>query len=72
MVSYALTILFEHAFVDISRSQGCKKTTCKNVENKGQNRARKEKEKTPSDEPTVPQIQASVQSSDELVHRVKP
>jgi hypothetical protein len=32
----------------------------------------KEKEKTPSDEPTVPQIQASVQSSDELVHRAKP
>jgi hypothetical protein len=47
-------------------------TTCTNVENKGQNRARKGKEKTPSDEPTVPQIQASVQSSDELVHRVKP
>jgi hypothetical protein len=32
----------------------------------------KEKEKTPSDEPTVPQIQASMQSSDELVYRVKP
>jgi hypothetical protein len=43
-----------------------------NEENKGQNRARKGKEKTSSDEPTVPQIQALVQSSDELVHRVKP
>jgi hypothetical protein len=41
----------------------------KNAKTKGQNRARKGKEKTPSDEPTVPQIQASVQSSDELVHR---
>jgi hypothetical protein len=39
---------------------------------KGQNRARKGKEKTPSDEPTVLYLQASVQSSDELVHRVKP
>jgi hypothetical protein len=70
--SLGLTILFEHVFVDISRSQWCKKTTCKNAKTKGQNRARKGKEKTPSDEPTVPQIQASVQSSDELVHRVKP
>jgi hypothetical protein len=64
--------LFDHVFVDISRSQGCKKTPCKNAKTKGQNRARKGKKKTPSDEPTVPQIQASVQSSDELVHRVKP
>jgi hypothetical protein len=39
----------------------------KNEKNKGQNRARKWKEKTPSDELTIPQIQASVQSSDELV-----
>jgi hypothetical protein len=30
------------------------------------------KDKTQSDEPTVPQLQGSVQSSDELVHRVKP
>jgi hypothetical protein len=70
--SLGLTILFEHVFVDISRSQGCKKTPCKSAKTKGQNRARKEKEKTPSDEPTVPHLQASVQSSDELVHRVKP
>jgi hypothetical protein len=46
--------------------------TCKKAKTKGQNQARKGKEKTPSNEPTVPQIQASVQSSDELVHRVKP
>jgi hypothetical protein len=64
--------IFEHVFVDISRSQGCKKTTCKNAKTKGQIRARKGKEKTLSDEPTVPQIQASVQSSDEVVHRAKP
>jgi hypothetical protein len=32
----------------------------------------KGKENTPSDEPTVPYLQASVQSSDELVQRVKP
>jgi hypothetical protein len=64
--------LFEHVFVDISRFLGCKKTTCKNAKTKGQNGARKGKEKTPSDEPTVPQIQALVQSSDELVHRVNP
>jgi hypothetical protein len=38
---------------------------------KGQKRERKEKERTPSDEPTVPRLQASVQSSDELVHWVK-
>jgi hypothetical protein len=43
-----------------------------NAKIKGQNRARKGKEKTQSDEPTVPQIQVSVQSLDELVHRVKP
>jgi hypothetical protein len=64
--------MFQHVFVDISRSQGCKKTTCKNEQNKGQNRVRKGKEKIPSDEPTVPQLQASVQSLDELVYRVKP
>jgi hypothetical protein len=64
--------LFEHVFVDISRSQGCKKITCKNAKIKGQNRARKRKEKTPSDDPTVPHLHASVQSSDEIVHRVKP
>jgi hypothetical protein len=40
-------------FLDTSRSQGCKKTTYQNEKIKGQNRARKEKEKTPSDEPTV-------------------
>jgi hypothetical protein len=38
---------------------------------KGQKRERKEKEKTLSDEPAVPRLQASVQSSDELVHWVK-
>jgi hypothetical protein len=59
-----------HAFVGISRSQGCKKNTCQKERIKGQNWARKGKEKTPLDEPTVPQLQASVQSSDELVHRV--
>jgi hypothetical protein len=32
----------------------------------------KEKEKTSSDEPTVPLLQASVQSSNELVHKVQP
>jgi hypothetical protein len=48
------------------------KTTCKNAKTKGQNRARKGKEKTPSDDPTVPHLHASVESSDELVHRVKP
>jgi hypothetical protein len=69
--SLGLTILFERVFVDISRSQGCKKTTCKNTKTKGQNRTRKGKEKTPSDDPTVPHLHASVQSSDELVHRVK-
>jgi hypothetical protein len=42
-----------HVFVDTSRSQECKKTTCQSEKNKGQNRARKRKEKTPSDEPTV-------------------
>jgi hypothetical protein len=52
-------------------SQGCKKTTCENAKIKGQNRARKGKEKTQSEEPTVPQLQASVQSSDELVLRAK-
>jgi hypothetical protein len=61
-----------HVFVGISRSQGCKKNTCQKERIKGQNRAREGKEKTPSDEPTVPQIQASMQSSDELVYRVKP
>jgi hypothetical protein len=70
--SLGLTILFEHVFVDISRSQGCKKTTSKNAKTKGQNRARKGKEETPSDDPTVPHLHVSVQSSDELVHRVKP
>jgi hypothetical protein len=54
-----LTILFYHVFVDTSRSQGCKKTTCQNEKIKGQNRARKGKEKTPSDEPTVPFLVAS-------------
>jgi hypothetical protein len=38
--SLGLTILFEHVFVDISSSQGCKKTPCKNAKTKGQNRAR--------------------------------
>jgi hypothetical protein len=65
-------MIIEHVFVDISRSQGCKKTTCKNAKTKGQNQARKGKEKIPSDDPTVPHLHASVQSSDELVHRVKP
>jgi hypothetical protein len=51
--SLGLTILFEHVFVGISRSQGCKKTTCKNAKTKGQNRARKGKEKTPTIAPTL-------------------
>jgi hypothetical protein len=55
-----------------SRSQGCKNFTYQKERIKGQNRARKGKEKTMSDELTVPQLQASVQSKDELVHRVKP
>jgi hypothetical protein len=33
---------------------------------------RKRRKKTPSDEPTVPKKQALVQSSDELVHWLKP
>jgi hypothetical protein len=45
-----------HVFADISRSQGCQNTTCQiekivyfsRVKNK------KKKERTPSDEPTVP------------------
>jgi hypothetical protein len=45
--------IFKHVFVDTSRSQECKKTTRQSGKNKGQNRARKGKEKTPSDEPTV-------------------
>jgi hypothetical protein len=75
MASYAISsslILVKHVFVDTTRSQGCRKTTCQNEKNKGQNRARNGKEKTSSDEPTVPQLQASVQSSEELVHRAKP
>jgi hypothetical protein len=46
--------IVQHVFVDTSRSQGCKNITCQNEKIKGQNWARKEKEKTPSDEPTVP------------------
>jgi hypothetical protein len=46
--------IVQHVFVDTSRSQGCKNITCQNEKIKGQNRARKEKENTPSDEPTVP------------------
>jgi hypothetical protein len=48
--------IVEHVFVDISRSQGCRNTTCRedSLFFKGQKQERKEKERTPSDEPTVP------------------
>jgi hypothetical protein len=36
-------LIVQHAFVDTSRSQGCKNITCQNDKIKGQNRARKEK-----------------------------
>jgi hypothetical protein len=42
------------------------------LENQGSKQSMKGKEKTPSDEPTVSKQQVSVQSWDELVHRVKP
>jgi hypothetical protein len=44
--------IVQHVFVDISRTQGCQNITF--LFFKGQKRERKEKEKTPSDEPTVP------------------
>jgi hypothetical protein len=50
--------IVEHVFVDISRSQGCKNTTCQNEKIVYFSRFKaveeKEKEETPSDEPTVP------------------
>jgi hypothetical protein len=49
--------IVEHVFVDISRSQGCKNITCQNEKivyilmvNRQEE---KEKQKTPSDDPTV-------------------
>jgi hypothetical protein len=58
--------IVEHVFVDISRPQGCKNTTCQNGEKE------KEKEKrAPSNEPTVPLEEAPVQATDEVEHCVK-
>jgi hypothetical protein len=46
-----------HVFVDTSRSQGCQNTTCqieRIVYFQGSKPSKKGKQKTPSDEPTVP------------------
>jgi hypothetical protein len=43
--SLGLTILFQHVFVDTSRSQGCKKTTCQNAKTKGQIEQEKDKKR---------------------------
>jgi hypothetical protein len=53
--------IIQYVFVDISRSQGCKNATC-------QNRGRKRREMTLSDEPRVPWKTVSVQRPDHLVH----
>jgi hypothetical protein len=51
----AIVELEKHVFVDISKYQGCENTTCQAcLFFKSQKQGRKEKERTPSDEPTVP------------------
>jgi hypothetical protein len=48
--------IIEHVLVDISRTHGCKNTTCQNekIIYFSRVKTKKGKENTPSDEPTVP------------------